>query len=181
LLGRGVARGEEGAAARSLHGAGAPRGAEIQENGRTVLPQVDVCRLDVAMDEPLRVQRGQSIQQRQGQAENLRLLEGFAPPEHAFQAFALLVLHDEIGRAVFFEKGQHAHDVRVLESGQGPGLVEKQTPPLLEATGQLRGTQADAAVRVAGRALQRQVFLDGHQVVQFNVACQIGNPEAALP
>ena len=77
------------------------------------------------------------------------------------QRAALLVAHDEINRFILAEGIEHAHDIRVLEAGDRPGLLDKAVHPGVEKLRRV-GRYLEVASPVhAQRHRRGQVLLDG--------------------
>ena len=158
------------------------RGAEIDEDGNAVAPDDDVRRLDIAMQEALRMHRVQAAQQSVGQAADVfgrQAAAGIA--QQLGHVLAVLELHHGIGRAVGLEVTQHRHDMGMTEARQCAGLVEKAFAAPGEVVGQARAARHDLAVGLADGAFERQVFLDRDDLGELRVEGAIGDAKAAVP
>ena len=130
---------------------GLPRGAEIEQHRRAIFAQIDIVRLDVAVDESSLMYHLQSVQQRHDHGAQLGLAAYLLGFEEFFQAFAALVLHHHVGSAVGFEHTHDTHDVGVAEFRQRAGLGDEsiQTPTVGVAV--ILGDGVYVAVVAAGR------------------------------
>ena len=78
------------------------------------------------------------------------------------------------------EHGQHPHDVRVLEAGQGLGLGHEAIEPPFEKLAVGVGGRLHRKILLADGQLHGQVFLDGDLLVEVEVVGEIGDTEATL-
>ena len=118
--------GQEGAPRGLLLGRRGDRGllgqSEVEDPGETGGVQDDVLRLDVAMDDPFVVRRGQALR-------DLRAdLGGFArrkrpPREPGPERLAVDQLGDGVAQSPFFAHVEERDDVRVREGSDGPRLL----------------------------------------------------------
>ena len=156
------------------------RRTEIDQDRHAVAADDHVARLDVAMQEALRVHRAQPAQQSLGKAAHVvRRQAGAVLAQQLGDALAVLELHDGIGRAVGLEKAQHRHDVRMAEARQRPRLVEEALAAPGEVVGKAAAARHDLAPAAHGE-LDRQVFLDRHHLGELAVEGAIGDAEAAM-
>ena len=98
---------------------GLARRAEIQQHRIAVHAQVDVGRLDVEMQEALRMDFAQAVEQaREHHADEL-LADIAAVLHHMLaQGAAAFVLHHHVDGRIGAEKIEHAHHIRMIEAGQ---------------------------------------------------------------
>ena len=94
------------------------------------LPDQDVRRLQVPVQQTGPVQRRKPLQQRHRHRQQIPIVNGptfrFAVLQHFLKRLALLELHDEITRAVGAEEGAASHDALVAGKGdKGPSLVQE--------------------------------------------------------
>ena len=88
--------------------------------------QQDVGRLDVAVDQPLRVGRGQALGDLHADAQDLRRApSGPLRSSCSCSDAAVDVLHDQVGQAVGLLDGVDGDDVVVADGGGGPGLAHE--------------------------------------------------------
>ena len=78
------------------------------------------------------------------------------------------------------EEMLHLHDIRVLEPGHHPGLVQEPVQPPLEVRLVPGGLGQHRHVLLAHGQVRGQVFLDGHRDVQGDVPAQVRDAEAAV-
>lgn len=156
-------------------------GAEVQQHQAAVrLADLDVVRLDVAVQEAGGMHHRQPVQQRLQQVQQL-LLAAIPPRRPPLaQRLAALVLQHHVGGLVGFEEARHPHDVGVAEGRQRPGLDEEAVQPELVELAVPRRRHRHRLVRGAEGDLGRQVFLDCHPGVQVHVGGEVGDAETAL-
>ena len=124
LLGRHVVGGAEhpavGGQALLVERAGDP---EIRHLGRALLVDQDVLGLDVAVDDVASVRGAE----RAGDLDRIGHRLGHRQPSLAadpiLERLALHVLEHDVGPALVLAGIDHAHDVRMRELGNGPGLA----------------------------------------------------------
>ena len=75
----------------------------------------------------------------------------------------------------------YLHDVRVLEPGHHPGLVQEPVQPPLEIRLVSGGLRQHRHVLLPHGQVRRQVLLDGHRDIQGNIPAQVRDAEAAVP
>jgi hypothetical protein len=102
---------------------------EVQDLHPTVLRDHHVRRLQVAVDDPLLVRRGQRVGQRDADVEYLPQRQS-AGGEDTVKAVPLDQLHGQKMRAVVFLDGEQRDDVRVVEGGDGPGFALEARQPV---------------------------------------------------
>jgi hypothetical protein len=103
--------------------------------------QQDVARLDVAVDQPHGVRRGQAGGDLPADARHLRHLQRPEPVELLLQRLAGDVLHNEVGGRLLLD-GVDVHDVLVADGGGGAGLAQEALAGR-RGGGQLRGHDLD--------------------------------------
>ena len=92
------------------------------------LPDQNVRRLQVPVQQPGLVHRGQPLQQRHHHRQQVPIVNGpafrFALRQHLLKRPALLEVHDEVTRAAGAEEGAASHDALVAGKGdEGASLV----------------------------------------------------------
>ncbi len=122
-----------------------------------------------------------SVEQRPQHGVEFVGREGVFRLDALFQRLAAQQLHDDIGRAVFFEEIENLHDGRrLVQGGKRAALVDEAFAAPVEILGNLgRARQHRGAVLADGER-DRQVFLDRHLAIELRIARAIGDAEAAL-
>ncbi|MNM92409.1 hypothetical protein D3C81_1047420 [compost metagenome] len=165
-FGRGEAGGVHRLEARRFHGQRLPRGAEIQQDRRLVLAQVDVAGLDVQVQQLVDMHLAQAAHQvvedlaHEMLAQHLgaALLPG---RQHVLlQRLAQLVVHHHVDRGVLAEEIHHAHHAGMGNAGQRAALFKEILQAEPECRGVFLGHHGDQFARVAPRQRRRQVLLD---------------------
>ena len=181
LFRRGIARREDGGHRRGATGHRRPRGAEIDQ-GR-VVPGIenDVGRLDIAVEEPRRMDLLEPLEQSIQQTFDDRRRQGSFAPQALFERLAARQRHHHVRRAVGFEivvDTDHRRDA--LERHQRASFVEETLAAPDEIFGKLRRAWHDRGAAFAQRQRRRQIFLDRELAAQQRVAREIGDAESAL-
>jgi hypothetical protein len=99
-------------------------------------PELDVARLDVAVDDPRPVGRLQHLQQPQAETSRLGNRQGSVVAQGRLQRPATQCLHDDPGFAGLLDQVVNLHHPRVVDPGGQPRLVSQARPrrqPLLVA------------------------------------------------
>ena len=130
--------------------------------------QVQVGRLDIAVQITLLMDRLQGRQYVLQQSAHLLLVQRFAVLQHRAERLALFVIHDDVGGAVGAKIAFHPHHIRMLNLGQHPRLVEKtlQSPRIVRDLAVVLAALTLGigvhrhAVAIAERPLHRKIFLD---------------------
>jgi hypothetical protein len=144
LLGRHVQRGPgDVAGPRQAHVVRRPGEAEVRElHAPDAVLQQDVARLDVAVDQPLRVRGRQPLRRLQADAEHLHHLDRAAPLEALVKRLPADVIHHKVGDGAVVRDGVDGDDVLVADGGRGLGLPD-EAPPGGVAGRQVRGRHLD--------------------------------------
>jgi hypothetical protein len=101
----------------------------------------DVLRLDVAVDDPLRVGGGQPLRHLHGEPQDLALARG--PVRHHLpQRLALEQLRDDVRHALVRTDIEDREDVRVTQGGDGASLALEPREPL-RVEGHILGQDLD--------------------------------------
>ena len=149
------------------------RRAKVEQDRRTVHPQVDIGRLHVQVQQPVGMDFPQAVHHlRKNPADeafgqHVLLFLAAVAQDMLLQRAARLVVHHHVNSLVRAEEVQHANDVRVIDRGQRPAFLEEalQADPVrIQVLGHHVGTQF---ARLALRQCGRHVFLDGDRVAVF--------------
>ena len=125
----GFSRDERGRCGQGRHRRLRSRQAEVEDFGLAVARDEDVLRLEVAVDDPLRVGGGKPIGNVRRQLN--RLSPGQQPPPDSRpQALALQQLDHGDGLVVHDRELMDGHDVRMGDRRNGTGLVLEPGPHL---------------------------------------------------
>jgi hypothetical protein len=108
--------------------------AEIEHLGPPVRRDHDVRRLEIAVDQPDGVGRGQGFSHLRAHVEQPRQFQR-AAADHRLQSLALDVLHHDEVQAVSLFDGVDDDDVRVVEGRGGPRLPQQALFGLLILSG----------------------------------------------
>ncbi len=157
------------------------RRSEIQQHRAAIVADVDVVRLDVAVNEPGVVDQFQSVQDRQENAQQLVLRQRAAPVEQRGEVDAVLEAHHHVCRVVELEHRLHPNDARVVEPRQGPRLLDEALEAPSITVTEVVGPRPDRGIGHARRELDGQVLLDRDPLIEVSVPREIGDPESALP
>ncbi len=178
LLGSHVfRRAGDGATLRQGGVVGRPRQAEIGDlDALDVVDQQDVGRLDVAMNQTLRVRRRQAGSHLDADAQDGPQLERSVAVQPLLQGQAGHVFHDEIGQAVGLVDAVNGDDVLVTDGGGGSTLAG-EPPPRHQVVGQVRGQHLDRH-----QAMQRRIeSLEHHaHAAPADDALHLVRPEPAF-
>ena len=180
LFERRVALGDDGRDAFDLAAEGLARGAEIEQHRAPVLADVDVGRLDVAMQEMRRVDVFEPVEDGADHLVDLGFGQRVGLGEQRVERLPLDILHDEIGGAVVLEIAVDGDDVGMLERDQRLRLLAEAIEAPVES---FLGRGADRAdLRAIGRArgeARGQILLDRDLAPDLDFLGQIGDAEAA--
>ena len=158
------------------------RRTEIDEDRHAVVPDNDVRRLDVAMQEALGMDGAQPAQQPLGEPAHLVGLQAAVRRAQQLRhAAAVFEFHDGIGRAVGFEVTKHRDDVGVAKSRQRPRLVEKTLTTPDEIVIEARPARRNLAAGASHGKLDRKVLLDGNELGELSVEGAVSDTESAVP
>ncbi len=132
------------------------------------------------MDDALRMDGIQAVEQAGQPGEQLGLPESPPLPQQHVEARAFLVLHDHAGRAEVLEDVVDTHDVRVFEARQGARFDEEapQAGRILRC--EFGRQRPDGVVRLAPGEVAGQVLLDRDGPVQVVVHRKVGDAERPL-
>ena len=161
MLGRGESRRVHRRELRPLRGERLPRRAEVEQHRAAVGAQVDVGRLDVEVQQLVRVHLAQPVQQMHEHVPDEPL--GHLVLAHLdllLQRAAALVAHDHVHRFVGAEEVQHAHDVRVIDLRERAAFLEEALHAVPERRHVLGRRRAHDVAVGAQHERRRQVFLD---------------------
>ncbi len=181
LVGR-VARFEDDRCRRApVGGLGDAGGAEVEEHDVARARQVDVVRVDVAVDDAVGVEFAEREEDRADDAL------GGGPVDAAAAAFevererrTVEVVHHQIRRAVGLEVGPHADDVRVPVAREQSCLLQKARASGGEARRVVARVRQDGeAVGGAPGVGAREELLDGDLHAEARVEGAVGDAEAA--
>src|SRR5665213_2020885 len=164
LLGCGEARRVHRRELRARVGERLPCRAEVEQHRRAIGAQVDVGRLDVEVQELVRVHFAQAVEQMHEHVAHEAL--GHLVLAHLdllLQRAPALVAHHHVHRLVGAEEIEHAHDVRMVDLGERAALLEETLHPVAERREILGGARAHDVALGAQHQRRRQVFLDGHR------------------
>jgi len=95
------------------------------------------------------------------------------------QRLAAFVLHDHVGGIVGAEIAEHAHDARMVETGERPAFEQEALQPPPERLGASSGMRTYGKTGIASGDFPRQVFLDRHRAVEVGVVGKVGDAKAA--
>src|ERR1043166_7644222 len=146
-----------------------PGYAPFEQDRAAVVADVDVARLDVAVQVARVVDHLQPLEERAGDRHDLRLRQRPARLDPVGQGVALDVLHDHVRAALGLEEAHHPDDVRMAERGDGARFVEEAALAPHEILGDRRGVRRDGVIGVPDRDVGGQVFLDRHPQVEVRV------------
>ena len=154
---------------------------EIDQRRRTIGPQHDVGRLDVAVQEADAVDLLETIEQRRQDLLDRGLRQARLARQALRKRLALEKLHDDIGRAVRLEEIVNPDDRRhMTQLRHGSRLVEEAAAPPDEILGHFGRARQHLGVTLADRQPARQVLLDRDVAMKLCIVATIGNAEAAL-
>ena len=162
------------------------RGPEVDQHRTTVdLPNEDVGRLDVAVQQSRFMHALQALQQRHHHAEQVGLAErptcGLSCLEHLGQRASVLELHHHVRRAVRPEEvPARDHAGIVLKLHQRPRLVPEASQTVLVEGTIGRASNPHMCAFPHGQ-FDRQVLLDGDGRAEFIVVRPIDDADAAVP
>ena len=112
-------------------GAGETGDAKVHDFDLAIRQQHDVLGLDVPVNHTLPVCVIQSIQNLLGEMHHLFPGEGFAPAGHVLlQSNAVDVFHHDVLELVGDRHIEHLHDARMVQNGDGLGLIFKPVDQL---------------------------------------------------
>ena len=162
-----------------------PGSTEVQQDrahpARFQLSQIDVLRLDVAVQEALGVDCTQAVQDRQHELLGLFLRQAPALMVQVLgERQPLIELHHQIGGVIGLEDLIDAHDVGVVELGQGARLGQELSQPEAQQLAILAAVRGHGGPvgRPPGE-IPRQIFLERDAPVQPLIPGEIGDTEPA--
>ncbi len=133
----------------AIHGASQPKIQHLDPSAIAFQP--DVARLDVPMDQPALVGRGQSLRHFAADAQDVGRRQPAFALEPVVQRLSFEQRHGQKGRAAFLPDLEDRHDVVVLDGGHDPRFAQEA---LLDGrAGRQRG----------------QDYLEGDQALELNV------------
>ena len=139
--------------------------AEVAQFHAAFIGQEDVGRLDIPVDDAIRVGHFQRTQQLAHDAQDFPGVEVVAGVEIGLQLLAMHVLHDDIGKVLFLAVVIDGDDVGMIELAGGLGLDQ-------EAAGMLLGLARIKLIRADG--------LDGDGALDDGVEALIDDTHRAL-
>jgi hypothetical protein len=96
------------------------------------------------------------------------------------QSQPIVVIHDQIGRAVLLEEIPDPNDVGMIQLRQCPGFLQELVQAIGKTLGILVRMRGDGLmVDFATGQITRQVFLDGDLGQQALIPAQVGNAKTA--
>ena len=130
------------------------RGAEIDQHRRAVVADVDVGRLDVQVQQLVRVHFAQPVQQlREHVADEVLLDRAAARLDVLLQRAAALVAHHQVDGLVGAEEIQHPHHVGVRQARERAAFLEEALHAVAEGREVLVGDRRQrVALACAARA-----------------------------
>jgi hypothetical protein len=136
------------------------RQAEIKHLGMPALGDENVCRLNVPVDDPLRVRRVQSIRNFNRQRQQLFVLDR-AALNHVLQGDPVEVLHCDEHTIAMLPNLVDGAQVGMIQCRSGPSLASK----------------ALQSLRIAGQLIRQE--LECHEAAEFRVLGLIHHPHTA--
>jgi uncharacterized protein (TIGR00255 family) len=179
MLGRGKARRVHRLEHRRVVRQRLARGTEVDQHRRVVVAHVDVRRLEIEMQQLVRMHLAQAVEQF-GEYVAQKILgdDGAVLLDEFLQRPALLVLHDHIDRVVGAEEVEHADHVRMRELGQCATLFEEALHAIAEGRHVLvRDHRFDFTLAAQGQTVG-QVLLDRDEALA-RIAGQIDDRKPA--
>ena len=182
LLDGAIARGEHRRHLLRASGDRRPRRAKIDQRRAALGVEQDVRWLDVAVEEPGRMDRGQPVEEPPQDRVERCGVERTLLRDLLVESAAVHQLHDQVGRAVRLEEVVHQHDAgRAMQGGQRAPLGDEA----FAAPGEVLGSAGRArhhrrAVLADGQG-GRQIFLDRDVASQLAVDGTVGDAEPTLP
>ena len=159
----------------------APRGAEIDQRRLALGVEQDIRRLDVAVQEPRGMDRGQPVEEPPQDPVERRGVERTLLRHLLVQGAASHQLHDQVGRAVGLEEVVHQHDAgRAMQGGQRAPLGDEAVATPGEVLGGAGRARHHRRAVLADGERGRQIFLDRDVAPQLAVDGTVGDAEAAL-
>ena len=155
------------------------RGAEVDQHRGDVVADVDVRRLDVEVQQLVRVHFPEAVEE-QGEhaADEVLLHRPAAGLDVLLQGAAALVAHHEVHRLVRAEEVQHSHHVRVRELRERAPLLEEALHAVAERREVLVGDRGQHVALATQRERAWQILLDGDRLVAV-VVREVDDREAA--
>ena len=181
LLVRGVARRQDAREIAALAMADIAGSTKIQQHRRTVLADINIVGLDIAMDIARLVNQTQATIDRQKDVQQrcLGWVRVFSQP--LVEVMPGLIVHHQIGGAEFAEVGQHPRHVGVIELHQRARFLQKAAKTVAKEFFALRGERTDGQSVITTGRCRRQVLFDRHQSLQLRLFGQISQAESATP
>ncbi len=103
--------------------------AEVEQDRAAVRADVNIVRLDVAVDEPCVVYQFQPVQNRQQDSHQLRFRHRLAPFEQCRERLAFLETHHHVGGIVELEHRVHTNNVRMVKLGERTRFADEALQP----------------------------------------------------
>src|SRR5699024_5338228 len=93
---------------------------------------------------------------------------------------ALKVLHDHVRRTELLEESENADDAGMVDARDGASFAEELLEAVAEELSVLDGMRANrGAIGATARELSRQILLNGHRTLEYDVDGQVHDTEAA--
>jgi hypothetical protein len=180
LLGRGVTRRQDRRQLRGASQHGRTGRAKVDQGWPSGRVQQDVRGLDVTVKESGHVHVLEPVEQRPQDGVDLGIGERGAS-QLFLQRLTAQQFHDDVGRAVFLEVVEHAHDGRrLVQAGKRAAFLDEAfaTPDEIVGDGGRERQHRRAALPDGKHG--RQVLLDGNVAIELRVAGPVGDAETAL-
>ena len=179
MLGRGEARGVHRLQHRGVTGQGLPGSAKIDQHRRVAVAHVDVRRLQVEVQQAMRMDLTQAVEHL-GEYVADEVLGHHRPIflNQVLQRTPVLVLHDHVDGIVGTEEIEHPDDIGVREAGQGPPFFEETLHAVAEGRQVFFRNDRCRSSFAAQREGVGQILLD-RDTLLFTVGRDVNDRKAA--
>jgi len=158
-----------------------PRRSEVNQDRAPLFGQVDIAGLDVTVEIVLGVDLPQPVQDPEHDLRGVFRVHSALGllGEVLLEGFPLVVVHRQVAGPVGLKKVPDAHDVGVVESGEGAGLAQKPIEPVLKRLLLVpRVKHHRFSIGIPGGHVSGHVLFHRHPLLKPLVEGQVGDSKS---